>query len=107
MTAPDQHILALISAVASSLDFAPGHPFSNGLFNSVLSLVVERKELLRGLKDSSLDAADLGRIWELITVDFPSYRRSLRAAYIKMVEETYRRANIPLPIDEGIIIINF
>jgi hypothetical protein len=33
----------------------------------------------------------------MATIDFPGYRRGLRAAYIKMVEETYERAGIPVP----------
>jgi hypothetical protein len=97
LTAPDQKILSLIPAVAFCLNFAPDHPFTNSLFDPVLRWTLEEKEVLQKVKDSCFDATDLNRIWELVTVDFPSYRKGLRAAYIKMIEETYARADIPLP----------
>jgi hypothetical protein len=93
----DETILSLVQEIARRLDFGATHPFSHGLFSPVLQWVAEEKDILERIENLNLDVADLRRIWDIVTVDFPNYRKGLKAAYIKMVEETYQRAGIPLP----------
>lgn len=52
---------------------------------------------MKRIESGDLEAADREKIWEMVTRDFVDYRKGIRAAYIKAVEQTYQYAKIPLP----------
>jgi hypothetical protein len=89
----------LVQAVSASLDFGLTHPFYNGWFLPIVRWVAEERELLEKIKKgvTKLDVVDMDRIWGIITKDFTDYRKGLRSAYLKVVIQTYKYANITLP----------
>jgi hypothetical protein len=90
-------ILSLIQKIASHLDFAESNPFHNGLFTPILRWVKTEQNLLKKMETGDLGESDRERIWEMVTGDFMDYRRGLKAAYLKIVEQTYQYAGISLP----------
>jgi hypothetical protein len=80
-----------------NLDFPELSPFQDGSFAPVLRWVSAEQDLLKRIENGELDAADKERIWGIVTRDFMDYRRGLKAAYIKSLEQTYQRARISLP----------
>jgi hypothetical protein len=86
-----------VREVASNLNFPERSPFHDGSFSPILGWVKAEQDLLKRVEKGDLDAEDRERIWEMLTHDFVGYRKGLRAAYIKSLEQTYQYAQISLP----------
>ena len=91
-------ILSLIQKIASQLDFAESNPFHNGSFTPILRWVEAEQNLLKKMETGDLGESDRERIWEMVTGDFVGYRKGIKAAYLKAVEQTYQYARISLPL---------
>jgi hypothetical protein len=50
--------------------------------------------LLKKMETGDLEESDRERIWEMVTEDFVRYRKGLKEAYLKAVEQTYQYARI-------------
>lgn len=83
--------------IAAVLDFSTTHPFHNGLFGPVISWIEKDRDLLQRLRAGDVQRRDLERAWEILTADFTAYRKGIRAAYLKMVRETYLKAGLAIP----------
>jgi hypothetical protein len=80
-----------------SLNFPKISPFQDGSFAPILRWINNEQDLLKRIENGELGATDRERIWEILTKDFVDYRKGLKAAYIKAVEQTYQYARISLP----------
>jgi predicted nucleotidyltransferase len=94
MMTPDTRVLSLFQQIASSLDFAKTHPFYNGLFTPVIWWVIEEKELLQRVETGIINIEDWERVWKIVTKDFFEYQKGIGAAYLKLVEQTCKYADI-------------
>jgi hypothetical protein len=92
-------IFTLITAIASSLTFDTTNPFHNSLFVPILIWVTDEKRLIDRLNylEWNPEDGDLERVWEIMTTNFPRHRKGLKAAYLKLVTQTYRYAGICEP----------